>query len=148
MTYAFNPSDLVEGHLIYACDAVAAAADVSSPANAAGRIDVSDYEYLLVGVIAGDGDTDVVVDVQESATATGALATTGTTITMTSASDDNKMKLVEVRCRQAREQYIGFNVTGTGGTSQDIAIFAIGFRPRRSADLATLTTALTEKTLA
>ena len=145
--FAQNPSDILEGHLIYACDPIAASADVSSPATSSGRVDVSDYEYVLVQVITGDTDTALTVQVQESATASGTLVDVSGAVISVAATDDNTMKMIEVRCL-GREKYLGLHVTSTGGTTGDYAIAVLGFGRRRTADLSTLTATISEKTLA
>ena len=144
MSYAKNPSDNAQTFLVFAPDAVAAAADV----DASSRIDMSLFEYVEVMAAMGDGDTAVVITPQEVAVAAAGTpaAIAGKAITL-GATDDNTLEQVEIRTH-GRLQYLTFNVTGTGGTASDVCIIVKGYGRQYTADYPAHSTSVAEIGLA
>lgn len=138
-----DPSELLEFHLAFAPDAVAAAADVDLSTD----IDLSGWRHVIVAAAMGDGTTAVAITPKTSATDGGTYTDVSGKGIALSATDDNKGKVVTFEATTVN-RYLQLNVTGTGGTSSDLCIFVILVGNQYSDQVADITATLTENGLA
>jgi len=117
-----DPTKLFERHLVFAPDAVAAAADVDLTTD----IDLRGVRYVYMMASMGDGDTAVAIQAKTSSSDGGTYANVTGGLISLAATDDNKGEAVLFEANP-EDRYLQINVTGTSGTSSDVAIEVLLF---------------------
>lgn len=130
-TLTTAPSDLIEVIPCLAPISVAAAADLDLTT----RIDISDYDHILIQVAIGVTDVTTTLTPLHFAALTGGTGTAMVPATVAhTATDDGESHVAEYRTH-GLGGFLGFNFLAGAGTSAISFIQVIGFKRQASANL-------------